>query len=267
MSLRIDPTRTGLIRRGLIRALRARLAAVREFTYGRIVSADAFGRGPLALNTTAWGALPGARQLTAFRAWFGELLDLNVFPDNWLDKYVRDAYRRGADRAFTQTRPAPQASPIQAALKDDYRRAVIDSQRGQQQYNLLYEKVYNNLEGLADRLRRDVAAAVATGIGAFDPPKKLMDRVDGAIKAANDNWIPEFANTEVTRAHAAGQLATFGWMGVQELTVLVEWLAQAGACPRCAARAGGLYTIEEAQDLIPFHKSCRCAWGVPGTTR
>jgi len=261
--LRVDPTRTTMLRRAFTRNLAARIAHIQAATRQKVVNADAFARNPVVLNAGVWGTLPPARQVSEFKLWFGELVTSNVL-GGWLDQYVRNARTRGADRAYTQVHKQPRPAAITSIAKQDFRRGVIQGREAQAQFNLLYEQVYNTLEGVTDRLRKDVAMAIAQGITAKEAPATLQTRVDAIFTKASEIWVPEFTNTAVTLSHAEGQLDAFQWLGIRQVGIIVEWQTSgAGSCPRCAARAGQQYTIDEAHGLIPLHKHCRCAWGVP----
>lgn len=260
--LRADPTRTTMLRRAFARGMVARVRAVQAFTRTRIVTANAFAAGPLALNAGVWGALPANRQISEFKAWFTELVGLNLLSD-WAAPYVQQSRTRGAERAYSQVHRLPRNPAVTAVASADFRRAVIVGRAGQAQFNLLYEQVYNTLEGVTDRLRKDVAQEVARGITAKETPEVIQARIDGVFTKAVGIWTPEFTNTAVTLGHAEGQLDAFGWMGVQRVGAIVEWYTTGNPCPRCAALEGTTYTIEEAHGLIPLHKNCKCAWGLP----
>ena len=67
-----------------------------------------------------------------------------------------------------------------------------------------------------------------------------------------------FARTETIRASNEGALKNYADNGIE----LVEWGAAVGerTCEFCGEMNGKTLTIEEANEQIPVHCNCRCAW-------
>jgi hypothetical protein len=105
-------------------------------------------------------------------------------------------------------------------------------------------------------ISRVLAEALAHGRSAKQITKLLNEEVIGLGRKRS----AMLAHTEIVRAHAEGQLDALQRMGVQRVGVMVEWVVGGNPCKICADRAGGVYTIDEARGLIPYHTFCKCAW-------
>lgn len=66
------------------------------------------------------------------------------------------------------------------------------------------------------------------------------------------------AQTESAAASSAGLLAAFEQNDIQK----AEWAADLGpgCCEECTARDGQVYTLEEADGMLPAHPGCECSW-------
>lgn len=66
------------------------------------------------------------------------------------------------------------------------------------------------------------------------------------------------AQTESAAASSAGLLAAFDENDIRE----VEWAADLGpgCCEVCQERDGTVYSIDEAEGMLPAHPGCECAW-------
>lgn len=101
--LRLDPSRTGAIRKAFAAELSRRFARLRLDLAELVVTQDAFGLkgmfGP-------WALLPAPDQLTAFGRWLDEAVDRVIFADRtWLREIVAKTYLKGAGRAFDEQGP------------------------------------------------------------------------------------------------------------------------------------------------------------------
>ena len=67
---------------------------------------------------------------------------------------------------------------------------------------------------------------------------------------------------DMARNRAAQAMAGYREAAAQGVTIRLE-LATAGdnaVCATCAALHGRVFTLEEAESIIPLHDDCRCAW-------
>lgn len=62
--------------------------------------------------------------------------------------------------------------------------------------------------------------------------------------------------------HAQAQLDTFAAMGIEGVTARAELLTAGDSrvCIRCASLEGRVFSLQQAQGIIPLHPRCRCCW-------
>lgn len=115
----------------------------------------------------------------------------------------------------------------------------------------------------AGRFVREAVAALILTLGKAEPTAAQAGRAIAAAVAPLLGWqARRLARYELQAEYAAGQLEGFASSGVGGVRLLAE-LATAGdgkVCPACQARAGVVYTLEEAEGVIPLHIGCRCVW-------
>lgn len=195
------------------------------------------------------------------------MLDLSVpEQDRYWQAYIQDGFKKGAGRAFDDTKkPAlatdPQQLQYYKGTKDEFLRSAFAQPETIGKLKLLVSRVYSELEGvsqaMANKMQRLLADGLVRGDGADAISRRLRDDLKMTAKRAET-----VARTEIVRAHAEGQLAAMQSLGVKEIGVMVEW-STAGdgrVCPACTSLSGVVLKIEEAQGLIPRHPNCRCAF-------
>lgn len=62
------------------------------------------------------------------------------------------------------------------------------------------------------------------------------------------------------RSHAEGQLASLRALGVNEIGVDVEFTTSRNPCPICNKLKGKVFTLDQAEGVIPVHPNCLCAF-------
>ena len=107
----------------------------------------------------------------------------------------------------------------------------------------------------------NVYESLANGEGPESIASDLVDSIDGLERTR----ARVIARTEIARAQAKGQINGFRSLGVKKAGLMAEVnISTAGddaVCEECEdAAAGGPYTLDEAEDIIPLHPNCRCAW-------
>jgi SPP1 gp7 family putative phage head morphogenesis protein len=67
------------------------------------------------------------------------------------------------------------------------------------------------------------------------------------------------ARTETVRAHHKATIGEYRQAEAIGITVKAEFQTRSGnPCPECSALEGQIFTIDEADDLIPVHPNCYC---------
>ena len=107
-----------------------------------------------------------------------------------------------------------------------------------------------------DRLKGDLDATIKAGVEEGKPIREITNDVHAIFDDMKGYEAERIARTEVARGTNNGALVGYGDMGIK----IVEYYANAGACPICAAHHGELMTLEEAMGLLPLHPNCYCFW-------
>jgi SPP1 gp7 family putative phage head morphogenesis protein len=92
---------------------------------------------------------------------------------------------------------------------------------------------------------------------------KTVDQVAKELDNETDigaNRARTVARTELTRAHAEGQLISMSHIGVSRTSAKVELSANGNACDQCASLDGKVYSLAKASGVIPVHPNCNCVW-------
>jgi SPP1 gp7 family putative phage head morphogenesis protein len=273
--LRADPTRMASLRRAWIADLRRRFARLRKEIVRLVLREDSFGLGrmppnPFAINEP-WRGLPESEQLRAFRAWLRDRFRKELVgrdaEDAWR-LYVEEGFRAGAGRAFDDFRRSARAAAEREGrpeffegAREEFLRSAFAQPVAVEKVQLLAGRAFDELEGvtadMATRMTRTLADGLVRGQSPRDLARDLAEDVDIGLGRAE-----RIARTEISRAHADGQLVALEDLGVEELGVQVEWVATPDErlCPECAVLDGKVFSLDEARGMLPLHPNCRCAW-------
>lgn len=273
--LRLDPSRTGLLRRSLATQMRQRFARLRRAVYHLVASEDA-----LRLRVNApFVARTDPAKVREFKAWlerqFASELAGRTEEELW-QRYVEEGLRKGAGRAFDDARRLDRAVAVGdpgkaaqiAAGRDEFLRDAFNRPVAVEKVKLIAGRALNELEGvtaeMATTMTRILADGMAQGKNPRDIAREMAKRVDvGQSRALR------IARYEIARAHAEGQLDALEQMGVGEVGVEVEWTVSGlgttakgnpSPCPKCAPMAGQTFTLAQARGRLPLHPNCLCVW-------
>jgi SPP1 gp7 family putative phage head morphogenesis protein len=174
----------------------------------------------------------------------------------WSNVYIDTAYQKGIRDAAREMGSGGVDLPS-GFVSGGLNRPVHADRVG-----LIYTRTYNELEGITDtmasQISRVLAQGIAEGRGVQDIARRLANRVDKiGIERAR-----VLARTEVIAAHAQATINSYKEMEIEGVTVRAEW-ATAGddaVCPQCEDLEGQVFTIEQAEGMIPLHPNCRCAF-------
>jgi SPP1 gp7 family putative phage head morphogenesis protein len=224
------------------------------------------------LDNTRWRFHTDPAKLKAFQAWlkaqFGKDLTSPDAEELWR-KYAEEGFKKGAARAFDDTRRAQKALAagdqqkldFYEGTRDEFLRSSFARPVAVEKIQLLAARSFAELDGVTDameqRMTRVLADGLVQGKGTAEIARDLDDELDIGRQRAET-----IARTEIIRAHAEGQLQALEDLGVEEVGVAVEFTVTEDEklCPRCEALSGVVLKIEEARGLIPVHPNCRCAF-------
>lgn len=188
--------------------------------------------------------------------------------DAYWAAYIEDAFKKGAGRAFDDTKAAARAiawTPEEGAFYQGTKAQFLQSAFAHpiaiDKVKLLASRTFTDLQGVTDTMAAKMSRVLTDGLAQGQSPRvvarTLAKEVDVGITRART-----IARTETIRAHAQGQLMALEQLGVKEIGVMVEWSSvdDDRRCPLCEALEGVVLKIKEANTLIPRHPNCRCAF-------
>ena len=236
----------------------------------------------LAVNTRfAFQTTP--QKLEAFRKWLKQQMQLRMLgdelksQDDWWHRYVAEGYRKGAGRAFDDTRPqvkealgrdAESVSDFYAGTKEEFLRSAFARPVSIEKVKLLAGRVYTDIKGVSDQTAAKLSRRLTDGMVQGEHPVTIARDMDGYLNAYK-NQAMTVARTEISRAYVEGELDSMERLGVEEVGVMVEWTVASGdgvselgypsPCDLCAPLGGVVLKIGEARGMFPRHPDCMCA--------
>ncbi len=248
---------------------------------GSAANADRSGRGNIpvgrsvrTINAGRWEFRSDPEKVKAFELWLAkEIQDVIVtvtrskVSDAYWQKYVQAGYRKGAGRAFTDVKGPALASGRESlsffeGTQEEFLRASFGRPVATNKVKLLAGRVFTDLKGVTQTMSTQMSRVLADGLTQGQGPRVIADALNDRVAKIGQHRATLIARTEITRAHAEGQLDAMESLGVKTVGVMVEW-STAGddrVCPLCQPLEGVVMTIKEARGLIPRHAICRCAF-------
>ena len=264
--LRIDPTRTGILRKRFAVDLRRRFARLKLKVVRLILEEDAFGLKPRPAPFTAnerWAYHSDNDKVRAFRDWLRTQIDADISDEALWQRYVQEGFAKGAARAFDDVRkPFIHERSVFEGERREFLRTSLGRPVAVEKVKLLVSRGFDDLDDvtgtMANRMVRHLADGLVQGKGPRKIAREMADDIDGiGVKRAL-----VISRTSISAAHADGQLQALEDLGVEELGVQVEWvtsglgetaLGNPSPCDLCAPMEGRIFTLEEARGLIPLH--------------
>jgi SPP1 gp7 family putative phage head morphogenesis protein len=284
-----DPTRTTLLRNAFARDMNKRFTEFTIMVKRSVYNNDCFGLNKVDLGVHQMQPLSkeelkyktSSEKIALFLLWAQTQIDrgvLNIlmFQDPWTNKYVYEAYRRGVIRARQELIKAGMKIPtieemggIEVVLKNIYH---------VERLGLLQGKVFTDLKGITDAMSTQISRILTQGFLNGEAPALLARKLVATINGTNmgdlgitdtlGRFIPAarraemLARTEIIRAYAESTLQEFRNWGVEGVSAKAEFQTAGDdrVCPKCEHLQGKVYTLDEANGVIPVHPKCRCIW-------
>ena len=222
-----------------------------------------------------WAALTNPQKVQAFQQWLVTQVQADIIATTaegldraYWQQYVEEGYRKGAGRAFDDTRKVALSSDAQGVsdfyrgTREEFLRSAFAQPVAIEKVQLLTGRVFTDLKGVTEAMATVMTRTLADGLVQGDNPRKIARDLNRNIDAIGKRRAQLIARTEIIRAHSEGQLDAFENLGVEKVGVMAEW-STAGddrVCPLCQPLEGTVMTVKEARGILPRHVQCRCAW-------
>lgn len=276
--LRMDPSRTGLLRRKFVFEARRHFNAIAKAIKELIKTDDVFGLKPTTTllvfhaQSQTWRFQTDVQKLTSFKAWLKKLISLNLLSVSadaisgkpWTATYIYSAYRQGLIRAYVDTLAKGLSVTqvgFQAGSQAQFLNMAFNQPELRSKIELLYTRAYDGLEGITNdmslKIGRVLSEDLVNGVSPSDMADDLVKEV-----GLSRNRAETLARTEVVYAQAEGQLDSFELLGVEDVGLMAEWetMEDDDVCDECDPLDGVVMPVDEARGLLPRHPNCRCCW-------
>lgn len=284
---RIDPTRTLTIRNKYVKDMNSRFIQLRAAIRKSIVDNDCFGLEPstfaasnLTVNKSAkdnkvepappkrFAFGSSTAKIDGFMDWLRQqeskgILEIQTkeqlgtaVQNVWANVYIKQAYGKGvqaAKRVLESAEKRLQQSDLPESITATMQGAVHADRAG-----LIYSRNYSELKGITDRMDTMITRVLTNGMIQGIGPKDLVDHL-ASVLDMSARRAETIARTEMMRAYHKATMQEYRNAGVAGVEIQAEFVtAGYNVCPICAALEGKVYTLDEAEDLIPVHPNCRC---------
>jgi len=265
--LKIDPTRTVLLRRSFVADMNRRFGKLRRIIL-KVVGRDNALTLNVELRTFDFQSDPS--KLTEFNNWFKSQIDENILTTNvvgdpWTSDYVSSAYTRGVERSYIETHKLvtdSQFEKMYVGTKESFIRSSFFAPEMVSKLRLVSIRTFEELNGITTAMSQQMSRILADGLARGENPLTIARTMAKTIDTITSKRARVLARTEVIRAHAEGSLDSYTRLGITEVGAFVEWSTAEDerVCEQCEGMSGEVYSVEDAHGLIPLHPNCRCAW-------
>lgn len=268
--LKIDPTRTELIRKAMIGKLMSRFKALKKFIRQMITRHDLATESP-----------------AVFKKWLrGTIEDLFFGPRNasvWR-RFITESFKKGLGRAYDCVKNPVNNSvtkknkrlvrnalttnakkwPIGKSLpetKEEFIESSFNTPVSKEKLDTLSDNMLDELDDMTEDMVDDIEDVLYKGLKEGTGAEELADEINDEI-GMSESRAETIARTEIIRSHADGQLEALEGMGIKQVGAEVEFRStdDNAVCEECEDLNEEIYDIEEARGVIPVHPNCRCAW-------
>jgi SPP1 gp7 family putative phage head morphogenesis protein len=228
------------------------------------------------IHNTRFSFLSSDAQAESFRKWLARQLQLDILSDpaissdDWWTKYIAQAYKKGAARAYDDAKK-PHVTLARAVTKEQKaatasayvggKQLVLGGPVSVEKVKLLASRTYTDLEGITTAMTSQISRALIDGLIQGSSPEDIAESMGSVVDKIGINRATTLARTEIVRAHAEAQLDVLEQLGHNIVKVNAEFsTARDGkVCEECSQYEGRVFTTGEARGLIPIHPNCRCS--------
>lgn len=191
--------------------------------------------------------------------------------ERWTDVYVSNVYKRGILRAQTELKKAGITIPADGII-DSLELSLVNPYHVDR-IGLLYNRVFSELRGITATMEQQISRVLSQGMLDGDNSRVIARKLAAVIKGSDEElgitdtlgrFIPAkrraeiMARTEMTRVFHKAAIQEYRNQGIYNITVDVEFLSSKDnrVCPICKELDGNIYSLDEAENLIPVHPQC-----------
>jgi SPP1 gp7 family putative phage head morphogenesis protein len=274
---RYDPTRTTVLRNMFAAESNRLFTSLIKGITKAIVEEDVFGLQQIEAYQTpgnkSFAYLADPQKIEEFLKWLERKVNSGLLT-NWPNKYLSNAYQRGILRAITEMRKAKYKIPLKGLIDGETIPLTLSPHINT--LELLHLRTFTDLKGITEQMGHQISRILSEGFlrnqGYKEIAKKLVATING--KGIGDlgltdllgRFIPAqrraeiLARTEIVRAHHLAMINEYRRYNVKQVVVMAEYRTAGDerVCAECASLEGVVYTLDEAELIIPRHPLCRC---------
>ena len=271
-----DPTRTTTLRNAFANDAKRRFSKISKEITLLVDTNDSFGlKEQVFTNVTSprsFSFMTDDQKIVAFLAWIRSQIEKNIFDGYagpevtdafWSNLYVRRAYDKGLERAYSELNKTGQLGSI-SSFSSLPKESIVAS-LGATPINIerarsLYTRVFENLKGITASMSSEMARVLGDGFLKGDNPKVIAKALNSTVSKIGKNRSILLARTEVIRAHHLANIQTYRQAGLQGVKVRAEWstAGDSRVCAKCASLEGIIFDLDTIENMIPLHPLCRC---------
>lgn len=211
------------------------------------------------------------QKANAFMGWMKELendglLEVTRRPGSgrigaepWTDMYVRSAYQKGVSRGRAELRKAGYDVPRFAPEEGQDVAMSLNQPIHAERAAMAYTRTFTDLKGITEAMDAGISRELSEGLIAGMGPKEIARNITNMVDNIGRNRAKTLARTEVIRAHHMATMGEYRQARAEGLTVKAEWSTSGfNVCPICEALEGQVFSLDEAERMLPAHPNCRC---------
>lgn len=262
---RLDPTRSLTERRAYAIGLRK--------VFKRLADAVTALLDRELIANSRWGYKTNEQAADEFEAWLETRVQAELMSPSEaarMRRYLKRGFEKGAARAFHDvnklrrrnkqlvTLPDARAVGVESR-REAFMRSAMQRAVALEKLTAVQSQALAEVRGMSQELvakgRRSLVDSLVRGL----TPQETAERLRRTLKVSLGR-AETIAFTELTRAHAEGQLEAMEQLGVERVGAAVEWSTTGKPCPLCAPLDGVVLKPSEARGMLPRHPRCKCAW-------
>lgn len=187
-------------------------------------------------------------------------------PD-WVNKRVKDAYRKGGNRGESELKKIGIDLGIPVSV------LLLSRSAGQDTFKHMQKNIGHDMHQMFTTVTTQVKRNASNAVQAGQDKDGIIDSINDRIEKKGETPSRTLAHTQVVKAHNEGLAVAYKHTGVTDVQAIDEaiWVTAGDSrvCPLCRELADrGPMDIDHVRSLLPRHPNCRCTFTPvpPGST-